>query len=165
MSRYNTAHFPKTRKRITPSPVSDSIYFPKNFRRKFFYCPKTILRDGIWFLCMEARTSSAKNMISGYIGSCKSARAALLLLLTLLPFRFTLPLLFTLDALLLLLPGDRSHQTLTTKSPDKIRLDFIFFFFHRSSSMHIKVFAFRRSSWKYATAALAKCTAPLLQSC
>lgn len=93
-----------------------------------------------------ARTSSAKNMVSGCIGSCKSARAALLLLLTLLPFRFTLPLLFTLDELLLLLPGDRSHQMLTTKSPDKIRLDFIFFFFRRFSSRHIKAFAFQRFS-------------------
>ena len=46
----------------------------------------------------------------------KSGRAALLLLLTLFPFVLTFPLLFTLEALLLLLPGDRSHQSSSTGS-------------------------------------------------
>lgn len=58
--------------------------------------------------------------------ACKSGRTALLLLLTLLPFALTFPLLFTLEALLLLLPGDRSHQFSSTKSQYYVLLSSLF---------------------------------------
>jgi len=117
--------FPKsTEKNYIRPPLLTACIFPIAFwilsqkicsRIKFSW-------DGIWFLCMEARIRSSKNRISGYVRSCRSGRTPTLLLLTLLPFRFTLPLLFTLAALLLLLPGDRSHhnQIPRIRSQDKI---------------------------------------------